>query len=63
MTAWTYTLPLDRPEWVRNCTRFHGTTLLLVRRSGDQEIRLGEMIYVDHEGDVVHAVDEGVRLS
>lgn len=56
MLTWTYTLPLNRPDWVRECTRFCGTVLLLVRRSGDQEIKLGESICRDAGGEIEHHV-------
>lgn len=56
MASWTYTRPLDRPAWVRDCTRLCGTALLLVRRSGDQEIRLGETIIAEVGGEIAHEI-------
>jgi len=54
--TWTYGRPLDRPQWVKDCTELQGTTLLLVRQSGKQEIRPGETISIVPGGEIIHGV-------
>jgi hypothetical protein len=56
MITWTYSFPLDRPAWVKACTEFRDAALLLVRQSGKQEIRPGETLALDEDGEVIHLV-------
>lgn len=57
MKTWTYVRPLDRPQWVKDCTELRGVTLLLVRQSGAQEIRPGETIMMTDDGEIIHEVE------